>query len=434
MLAPGYGFGQAAGQKKGAAAAAPARWPIESIAIEGNHNFTQEQVLAVAGLKVGQVAGRPEFEAARDKLVASGAFDTVSYKFTRAPSGNGYAATLQLVEVEQVYPVQFEELHVSEHDLVMHLKAKDPLFSKGMLPATHPVFDRYSHWVEEYLAGMGIKEKIAGGVAPDRPGEYVIIFRPARALPAVAQVRFEGNEVLSQEVLREAILPTAVGSPYTEDRFREILNSAIRPLYEARGRVRVAFTLKTEPAKDVKGLDVTVAVEEGESYSLGKVTVDGTTPIKAEDLIKAGDFKSGDVANFDKVNDGLEKVRKTLRHAGYMQADATARRRIDDDHRKVDLTLWVTPGPLFSMGRLTLKGLDLDGEAEINRIWTMKAGKAFNPDYPDMFLQRVRDQGMFDNLGKTKAEYKINEQDHTADVTLTFGGDTPAAGRRGRGQ
>src|SRR5689334_4088121 len=132
MLAAGYGFGQPAGQKKGAAAAPaasamPARWPIESIAIEGNHNFTREQVLAVAGLKVGQVAGRPEFEAARDRLVASGAFDTVSYKFTRAASGNGYAATLQLVEVEQVYPVQFDELHVSERDMVTHLKAKDPL-------------------------------------------------------------------------------------------------------------------------------------------------------------------------------------------------------------------------------------------------------------------------------------------------------------------
>ena len=79
---------------------------------------------------------------------------------------------------------------------------------------------------------------------------------------------------------------------------------------------------------------------------------------------------------------------------------------------------------------------DLDSEAEINRIWTMKPGKPFNPDYPDLFLTRVRDEGLFDNLGKTKAESKINEQDHTADVTLTFTGGAPDTkpGRGGRGR
>ena len=84
---------------------------------------------------------------------------------------------------------------------------------------------------------------------------------------------------------------------------------------------------------------------------------------------------------------------------------------------------------------LTLVGLDLESEAEINRIWTMKPGKPFNPDYADLFLQRVKEDGVFDNLGKTKADTKMNEQDHTADVTLTFTGGKPPtpAGRRGRG-
>jgi len=67
----------------------------------------------------------------------------------------------------------------------------------------------------------------------------------------------------------------------------------------------------------------------------------------------------------------------------------------------------------------------------------MKPGNPFNPDYPDLFLTRVREQGLFDNLGKTKAESKINDRDHTADVTLTFAGaatdSKPGRGGRGRG-
>jgi outer membrane protein assembly factor BamA len=282
-----------------------------------------------------------------------------------------------------------------------------------------------------------MQEKIVGTVMPDRPGEFAIVFYPARALPAVALVSFEGNRVLPQEVLKEAIMSVAVGTPYTEDRFRELLNTAVRPVYEARGRVRVAFPkIKTEPAKDVQGVNVTVSVDEGETYNLGKVTVDPPTPLKPDELLKAGDFKTGDLANFDRVNEGLERIRKALRHAGYMQAAVTVSRQVEEDKHTVNVTVLVSAGPQFSMRKLTIVGLDLDSEAEINRIWTMKPGKPFNPDYPDLFLTRVRDEGLFDNLGKTKAELKINEQDHTADVTLTFAGGAPDTkpGRGGRGR
>jgi outer membrane protein assembly factor BamA len=142
------------------------------------------------------------------------------------------------------------------------------------------------------------------------------------------------------------------------------------------------------------------------------------------------------VANFDRVNEGLERIRKALRHAGYMQAEVTISRQVDEDKHTVNVTVLVEAGTQFSMRKLTIVGLDLDSEAEINRIWTMKPGKPFNPDYPDLFLARVREEGLFDNLGKTKAESKINEQDHTADVTLTFAGagtDTKP-GRSGRGR
>src|SRR5215467_5597867 len=52
--------------------AVPTKWPIQSLTVEGNQAFTRDQVVAAAGLKVGQLAGKPDFEAARDRLVASG--------------------------------------------------------------------------------------------------------------------------------------------------------------------------------------------------------------------------------------------------------------------------------------------------------------------------------------------------------------------------
>jgi len=227
----------------------------------------------------------------------------------------------------------------------------------------------------------------------------------------------------------------AIGSPYTEAGFRELLNGAIRSVYEQRGRVRVAFPkIRTESATDVQGLHVFVTVDEGQSYELGKVQIAGPSPVDPAVLLKEGDFKSGDVANFDRVNEGLERVRKAVRRAGYLQVKVTSDRKIDDAKKAVDIAVHVAPGPLYLMGKLEIAGLPLDGEAEIRRIWTLKAGKAMDPEYPDYFLSRVKSDGVFDGLGKTKAEQKVDEQNHVVDVTLTFTGENPdqKPGRRTR--
>jgi outer membrane protein assembly factor BamA len=122
------------------------------------------------------------------------------------------------------------------------------------------------------------------------------------------------------------------------------------------------------------------------------------------------------------VAEGLVRMRGLLRRAGYMEAAVTPERRIDDAKKTVDLALRVEAGPRFTMGKLAIKGLDLDSEAEIRRIWGLKEGRPFNADYPRTFLDSVREQGLFDNLGETKPDLKTDPASHTVDVTLIFGG------------
>jgi len=166
---------------------------------------------------------------------------------------------------------------------------------------------------------------------------------------------------------------------------------------------------------------------------LSKVTIDGASPVSPDALIKTGGFKTEEVANFDQVNEGLEKMRLSLRRAGYLEAKLTPNRILDDTKKTVQVAVRIDPGPQFTMGKLTIAGLDLNGEFEMRRIWTLKEAKPFNPEYPQIFLNRIREEGLFDNLGNTKSDVKVNSQDHTADVTLTFGGATPPK-KEGRGR
>jgi hypothetical protein len=64
--------------------------------------------------------------------------------------------------------------------------------------------------------------------------------------------------------------------------------------------------------------------------------------------------------------------------------------------------------------------LDLNGEAAIRKMWTHQEGTPYNPEYPDYFLKHVHEEGLFDNLGETRAETKIDDKTHIVDVTLYF--------------
>jgi len=442
LVAAPFGSAQKAAPKaprtavKKAAPTAPAdKWPIQSLAVEGSADYPSEQVLSVAGLKIGQMAGAPEFDAAHDRLVASGLFETVGYRFEPGPDGKGYKATFQVTEVGPILPLRFNDLGVPDADLEAILRAKDPLYIKGRLAASRPLIERYTAWLKEYLTAKGADSKITGGVAP-WPEALAVVFRPDKDLPAVAEVSFEGSKAFSEADLRIAVAGAAIGAAYTEERFRDILDHSILPVYEARGLMRVNFPkIRTEPVTgEVKGLHVFVTVEESEAYKLTKVTVAGPSPFKPEEVIGAGGFKLDQTANFDRVKDGLEAIRKMARRAGYLDAAVSSDREIHDAEKTVDIAIRIDAGPLYTMRKLTITGLDLTGEAELKRMWALDAGKPFDPDYPDLFLTRIREQGVFDNLGATKSVIEIDYKTHAVDVTLTFAGAPQQQPGRGRGR
>ena len=246
--------------------------------------------------------------------------------------------------------------------------------------------------------------------------------------PSVAQVRFTDTGELKTEDLVLAMNPVAIGSVFTEPRFRQLLETSIRPLYEARGHLTVTFPkVETEPAKDVKGLVVTTQVEQGPVYKLGRVTFTGSKD-SADDLKDLTKLKSGELANFDEVKTAQARIEESFRHRGYLKITSKIARTLHDAEKTADVVFQIEPGPQFSFGKLEIVGLDITTEPELRKMWGLKPGKPFNPSYPNHFLDVVREQGLFDNLGATSAETKINPGPATVDVTLYFKGS--GAGER----
>ena len=54
----------------------------------------------------------------------------------------------------------------------------------------------------------------------------------------------------------------------------------------------------------------------------------------------------------------------------------------------------------------------------------MKEGTPYNADYPQFFLNRVKEDGYLDNLLETRWDQSIDEKTATVDVSLYFRGGT----------
>ena len=91
--------------------------------------------------------------------------------------------------------------------------------------------------------------------------------------------------------------------------------------------------------------------------------------------------------------------------------------------RRSILTVNVNPGPQFTMGKLTIEGLDVETEPHIRKMFGMKRGQPFNVEYPDYFLARLVADQVMDNLGNTRSSITPNPETKTVDVTLMLEGE-----------
>ncbi|MCP5113034.1 MAG: hypothetical protein GY953_19575 [bacterium] len=395
-------------------------FPILSLEIEGNENYTDEQVIRVSGLKVGVPANKRAFERAQQRLLEAGAFESVAFRYSPAASGDGYAAVIEVSEIQQVYSLRFIHIEATEEDLRAWLKEKEPLYAEK-IPGTQELINQYAAALTDYLTEHGKPEEVQGELTMDGPDDMFILFHPAGALPVVAEVDFSGNKVIPAGTLREAIHGVAIGSRFTDNHFQELLDTSVRPLYDARGRVRVAFSnITSERAdRDINGLKIHVEVNEGETYEFGNIDVEGTASLDRE-LGRLVELSSGDLANFQQVRAAVERLNQAMRSQGYMKVATRADRTINDEDKTVDLVFRVDPGHQYTFGKLFIEGLDVHGEHEIRRIWGVDPGAPYRADYPDLFLGRVREEGLFDNLKKTLSRVELDETAHVAHVTLIF--------------
>src|ERR1700685_4574622 len=88
-------------------------YPLGSLRVDGNRDILSEKILAASGLKIGEMVVKDDFEAARKRLVETGAFEMVGYGYSYSDAA-GYDVLLHVIEAGPLIPYRFEDIGAPE--------------------------------------------------------------------------------------------------------------------------------------------------------------------------------------------------------------------------------------------------------------------------------------------------------------------------------
>jgi outer membrane protein assembly factor BamA len=219
--------------------------------------------------------------------------------------------------------------------------------------------------------------------------------------------------------------------PLSETRLKLILDGAIKPVYAARGYAAVSFPkIEVVPSKLNSGVVVKVEIKDGPLFKFGALRFRGKG-LDEDEVRSAITYKPGQTFNAEQMDNFRIELMRRMKRRGLLDANITNELQIDDAKKTVNIVYNVVAGEPYNFAKLDVQGLDITAQPVIEKLWGEKPGQVFNPEYPEFFLKRVQDQGMFDNLADAHSDYTADASAHTVTVHLYFkGGKSKAVKER----
>ena len=256
----------------------------------------------------------------------------------------------------------------------------------------------------------------------------------------VGNVRFQGNTVFSNLTLERAMkYSKPFGAPpwfywfhktYDKDKIDYDLEQ-VRSLYQDHGyftalvkepQIKMTDTKHRAPFfwswGRGKRVDLTIPLEEGPQYRLGKFVIRGNKLFKQEQLAPVLQMKSGDIFNLSKVRKALENYKKLYGQFGYINFVATPDPERDDKRRLVNLALDFDEEKQFFVHRIEFSGNTKTRDKVIRRELLLDEGQLFSTTLWDYSTLRLNQLGFFDPIKKEDYDIKQNEKEGTVDVTV----------------
>ena len=160
---------------------------------------------------------------------------------------------------------------------------------------------------------------------------------------------------------------------------------------------------------------ITISIEEGPQYRLGKVDVTGELLASREYFLQRVSVKTGEIFNRSKLSDDLQKLTDYYKDRGYAYVNATPSTPVNEKTRTVDVAFEIQKGPLVTFDRIRIRGNTKTRDKVIRRELRIFEGDTYNQTQLDYSKRRVTALGFFE---KVDVSTKRGSSDDKMDVNF----------------
>jgi outer membrane protein assembly factor BamA len=408
---------------------APATASLHEIRTEGLKTLPEAQVIALSQLEKGSQVGKPDLQAAADRLLQTGMFAKVNYSFQTR--GEDLAVTFELEEAPRV-PVYYDNLPwFSDGELADAIRKKVPYFD-GTLPEAGPVVDQVSDTLKELLASHQLNVTVEHELLANPLAEgNVQVFRVDGGSFYIASMEFSDPAIASSHVVQQQ-LAEVQGKPFSRMTIDLFLSEQLRPFYLQRGFLRVKLgppevRLTGNPNQKLpEQIPVFIPVSTGAVYHWKESQWSGNSVLSSITLSNEIGLKRGDVANGMQIEAGCDHAREEYGHRGYLDAKIDPVPSYDDQAHTVSYAVSVNEGAQYHYNTMVVTGLSVAGESHVRQMWPTAAGAVFDKLLFESFLIKLQTHPA-EIFGELPVHYdtvghwlRTDADKHLVDVLLDF--------------
>ncbi len=382
---------------------------VVAIEVEGNRRVSRADVLKQLLTKEGQLFSLEKVKQDIHKLYSQGYFSHI--RVERFEEDGGWKLVYVLVENPAIHEVRFEgnkKIKKTKIEEVIDIKSNSVLSVPKIKKNVEKIHDLY---VEKgyFLADVSYRlEEL-----PKHKVDLVFdIVENDKVL--VRQIRFSGNSVLSDKDLRRVMSTKQenifsfigdAGNFNPEDLKRDLL--ILTAYYYDKGylAVQVGEPL-IEFSADHKSIDITIPIEEGPRYMVGKVGIQEVDPDGAEVEPLGGrkkvmgliGTKPDEWFSRSVVGEDLTRLEYHYKNAGYANVNVDPRWTPREDELIVDIVFRIQRGEIVHIGKILIMGNEKTRDKVIRRELVIAEGDVYNQSDIDESKARVTALGYFERV------------------------------------
>jgi outer membrane protein insertion porin family len=396
---------------------------IRALSFRGNRKAEDDALRNAIKSRPGETLSSEQLREDIKNVWKLGFFEDVQVEATEGASGT-IGLTFVLREkpsIRKIYVAGAHEVGLDKINEVLDIKKDqiiDPAKIKRNVEKIKDLYVEKGYYLADITSDIQRKDDQHVDV-------YFIVDEHAKV--EVRQVRFLGNEHIKTEELKSAMgtqeggwlsFITSSGT-YREDAFdRDTL--LIQAYYYDHGYINVKIGKpEIELSADKQYLYITMPIEEGEQYRLGKIDFRGDLLEPKETYFRRMSVHSGETFNRSHLGQDIVHLNDSYKDEGYAFVNIQPLTAIDAQARTVDVVFDVQKGNQVYFGRINIRGNTKTRDKVIRRELRVYEGELYNQSRLDRSKRLVQALGFFEKveLSTKTEESDANKVDVNIEVT-----------------